>query len=117
MISVETVPSLQLVRRCTCGLTDPAIGALPTFIPAATEKGGAGGDEQHAQLLCAVCLEDVREGDMVRQLPPCSHLFHVECIDLWLCMHRTCPLCRCELYCLIGPRVANATRIKVIHHT
>ncbi|CAM0910412.1 unnamed protein product [Alopecurus aequalis] len=99
----QPVPAVRLVRRCTCGLSDAAIAALPTFAyesPAASDKGGGGGDEPRgssAQLLCAVCLEDVRDGESVRQLPPCRHLFHVDCIDLWLHTHRTCPLCRCEL--------------------
>nr|CAB3504157.1 unnamed protein product [Digitaria exilis] len=55
-------------------------------------------------VLCAVCLEDVRPGEMVRQLPACGHLFHVGCVDAWLRAHRTCPLCRCEL----PPRKAAA---------
>uniref|UniRef100_A0ACD5ZSA0 Uncharacterized protein n=1 Tax=Avena sativa TaxID=4498 RepID=A0ACD5ZSA0_AVESA len=97
----QPAPAVRLmVRRCTCGLTDAVIGALPTFAYGKTDTG-EGGDGQRgsfcAQLLCAVCLEDVREGEMVRQLPPCRHLFHVDCIDLWLRTHRTCPLCRCEL--------------------
>jgi hypothetical protein len=39
---------------------------------------------------CAVCLEDVRGGETVRQVPACRHVFHVECIDMWLHSHRTC---------------------------
>jgi hypothetical protein len=85
----QPASAVRLVRRCTCGLNDAAIGALPTFAYGSTAPA--------AQLLCAVCLEDVREGEMVRQLPPCRHLFHVDCIDLWLRTRRTCPLCRCEL--------------------
>lgn len=30
---------------------------------------------------------------MLRQLP-CSHDFHLKCIDLWLSNHTTCPICR-----------------------
>ncbi|XP_022680421.1 E3 ubiquitin-protein ligase EL5 [Setaria italica] len=48
-------------------------------------------------LLCAVCLEDVRAGEVVRQLLACRHLFHGDCVDAWLRAHRTCPLCRCDL--------------------
>ncbi|CAL5022821.1 unnamed protein product [Urochloa decumbens] len=54
------------------------------------EAGAAG-----CVVVCSVCLEDVRGGEMVRQVPACRHLFHVECIDLWLHSHRTCPMCRC----------------------
>ncbi|KAF0902923.1 hypothetical protein E2562_019860 [Oryza meyeriana var. granulata] len=46
---------------------------------------------------CAVCLGAVRDGEMVRRLPACMHVYHAECIDRWLAAHRTCPLCRCEL--------------------
>ncbi|KAM3211789.1 hypothetical protein ACQJBY_065108 [Aegilops geniculata] len=92
-------PTVRLVRRCTCGLTDAAISTLPTFAYEGPAASKGGGDEPRGscQLLCAVCLEDVQGGEMVRQLPPCRHLFHVDCIDMWLHTHRTCPLCRCEL--------------------
>uniref|UniRef100_A0A3Q7GVY2 RING-type E3 ubiquitin transferase n=1 Tax=Solanum lycopersicum TaxID=4081 RepID=A0A3Q7GVY2_SOLLC len=45
-------------------------------------------------LECAVCLCDVSEGEMARLLPKCNHGFHVDCIDMWLQSHSTCPLCR-----------------------
>ncbi|RCV21862.1 hypothetical protein SETIT_4G172300v2 [Setaria italica] len=46
---------------------------------------------------CAVCLGAGQEGEMVRRLPACRHVHHVECIDRWLAAHRTCALCRSEL--------------------
>ncbi|KAJ0261285.1 hypothetical protein HA466_0044340 [Hirschfeldia incana] len=59
---------------------------------------------------CAVCLGDLEDGDEVRELRNCSHVFHRECIDRWLDYecddnnnegeednHRTCPLCRTPL--------------------
>ena len=55
---------------------------------AADAEGGA---------LCAVCLEDARCGEAVRRLPACGHLFHRDCVDMWLHAHTTCPLCRCDL--------------------
>jgi hypothetical protein len=48
-------------------------------------------------VMCPACLEDVRGGEMVRQLPLCRHVFHVKCIDMWLHSHRTCPTCRCMI--------------------
>ena len=90
-------------RRCACGLADAAIGALPAFAyepPPVAAKGGDDDDKPRgggSVLLCAVCLEDVRAGEMVRQLPACRHLFHADCVDAWLRAHRTCPLCRCDL--------------------
>ncbi|PAN23834.1 hypothetical protein GQ55_4G123300 [Panicum hallii var. hallii] len=59
-----------------------------------------GPDDDHGSTAareCAVCLGAVQEGEMVRRLPDCGHVYHVECIDRWLAAHRTCPLCRSEL--------------------
>jgi hypothetical protein len=46
---------------------------------------------------CAVCLAEIRPKEVVKQLPVCTHLFHEGCIDVWLCSHRTCPVCRSQL--------------------
>ncbi|KAF7111937.1 hypothetical protein CFC21_111891 [Triticum aestivum] len=46
---------------------------------------------------CPVCLAVFEEGDNLRLLPHCSHVFHPECIDPWLQARATCPLCRANL--------------------
>ncbi|KAM3298364.1 hypothetical protein ACQJBY_040033 [Aegilops geniculata] len=46
---------------------------------------------------CPVCLAAFEEGDNLRLLPHCSHVFHPECIDPWLQARATCPLCRANL--------------------
>ncbi|XP_059428333.1 RING-H2 finger protein ATL70-like [Corylus avellana] len=43
---------------------------------------------------CSVCLADYKSSDMLRLLPDCGHLFHLKCIDPWLRLHPTCPVCR-----------------------
>ncbi|KAK1418625.1 hypothetical protein QVD17_27770 [Tagetes erecta] len=43
---------------------------------------------------CSVCLSVFEEGEEVRKLPRCNHLFHASCIDMWLYSHFDCPLCR-----------------------
>ncbi|MED6106186.1 hypothetical protein PIB30_002638 [Stylosanthes scabra] len=43
---------------------------------------------------CSICLADYKGSDMLRVLPDCGHQFHVKCIDPWLRLHPTCPLCR-----------------------
>ncbi|KAL3825686.1 hypothetical protein ACJIZ3_021715 [Penstemon smallii] len=43
---------------------------------------------------CSICLADYKSSDLVRVLPECEHLFHVKCVDPWLRMHPTCPVCR-----------------------
>ncbi|GJN38561.1 hypothetical protein PR202_gb27616 [Eleusine coracana subsp. coracana] len=63
-----------------------------TYKPSATTKHnvtGGGGEET-----CSVCLGAFQAGETVRLLPLCLHLYHVECIDMWLASHTTCPVCR-----------------------
>ncbi|KAE9590096.1 hypothetical protein Lal_00033740 [Lupinus albus] len=43
---------------------------------------------------CSICLADYKANDMLRVLPDCEHLFHPKCIDPWLRLHPTCPVCR-----------------------
>ncbi|XP_058767261.1 RING-H2 finger protein ATL70-like [Vicia villosa] len=43
---------------------------------------------------CSICLGDYKGSDMLKVLPDCEHLFHLKCIEPWLRLHPTCPLCR-----------------------
>ncbi|GMI71111.1 Arabidopsis Toxicos en Levadura 70 [Hibiscus trionum] len=43
---------------------------------------------------CSICLADYKSSDMLRLLPDCNHLFHVKCVDPWLRLNPTCPVCR-----------------------
>ncbi|MCO5548783.1 hypothetical protein L7F22_002245 [Adiantum nelumboides] len=46
---------------------------------------------------CVVCLTDFERGNELKQLPKCKHVFHPDCIGMWLESHTTCPLCRRSL--------------------
>lgn len=46
---------------------------------------------------CAICLREFQEGEWVRLLPDCSHIFHVSCTDAWFQTCSTCPLCQSEV--------------------
>ncbi|XP_061348785.1 RING-H2 finger protein ATL1-like [Gastrolobium bilobum] len=43
---------------------------------------------------CAVCLNEFQEDEKLRVIPNCSHIFHIDCIDVWLQNNANCPLCR-----------------------
>ncbi|KAL8526960.1 hypothetical protein ACS0TY_015994 [Phlomoides rotata] len=43
---------------------------------------------------CSICLADYKSVDVLRVLPECGHLFHLKCVDPWLRLHPTCPVCR-----------------------
>nr|CAB3265625.1 E3 ubiquitin-protein ligase RNF126-like [Phallusia mammillata] len=42
---------------------------------------------------CSVCMEAFKLKDEAKKLP-CSHFFHIPCIEPWLKLHNTCPICR-----------------------
>ncbi|XP_010940872.1 E3 ubiquitin-protein ligase At1g12760 isoform X2 [Elaeis guineensis] len=42
---------------------------------------------------CCICLSSYDDGVELRELP-CSHHFHCSCIDKWLRISATCPLCK-----------------------
>ncbi|XP_069038079.1 RING finger protein 215 isoform X5 [Lepisosteus oculatus] len=52
------------------------------------EKGQAGETDN-----CAVCLEQFCKNQCLRVLP-CLHEFHRDCVDPWLLLQQTCPLCK-----------------------
>lgn len=46
---------------------------------------------------CTVCLVEYLDEDILRILPYCGHFFHEGCIDVWLQLQSTCPVCRISL--------------------
>ena len=46
--------------------------------------------------LCCICLAAYADNEELRELP-CSHLFHTECVDKWLKINASCPLCKLEI--------------------
>ena len=44
---------------------------------------------------CPVCLQSFENGDRCRSLL-CRHIFHVQCVDLWLLKNSICPVCRSD---------------------
>nr|CAB3470608.1 unnamed protein product [Digitaria exilis] len=79
------------------GAEDLHVGVDVTKLPehAYTQSSRRRSSGDAAQ--CSVCLGAVKPGEMVRRLPLCRHLYHVECIDMWLASHATCPLCRSDV--------------------
>lgn len=69
------------------GLDRAVVEALPMFSFSAL-KGMKEGLE------CAVCLSKYESPELLRLLPQCKHAFHLDCVDVWLNHHSTCPLCR-----------------------
>ena len=51
-------------------------------------------DVGRGDLTCSICLEDFIEGETVKRMDICEHIFHPECIYTWVHVHCSCPMCR-----------------------
>ncbi|CAM8884096.1 unnamed protein product [Rhodiola kirilowii] len=71
------------------GLDGPIIESYPKFVLGQNDallKPNTG--------QCSICLCEYKAQDMLRTIPDCNHYFHSNCIDEWLKLNATCPVCR-----------------------
>lgn len=111
------------------GATSESINSLPTYKFKAKKnrsghdkenntgvvEGGivAAGTEKERVIsgedaVCCICLAKYANNDELRELP-CSHFFHKECVDKWLKINASCPLCKAEVGDSIIQSIAEAT--------
>ncbi|KAL9328488.1 hypothetical protein ACSQ67_003491 [Phaseolus vulgaris] len=76
------------------GLDPSLLSAFPTFLYATVKDLRK---KKKYSLECAICLLEFDDDSVLRLLTGCCHVFHRECIDLWLRSHKTCPVCRTDL--------------------
>ncbi|KAG9159126.1 hypothetical protein Leryth_026211 [Lithospermum erythrorhizon] len=74
----------------TRGLDAEIINSLPLFLLSTLESDETAVTESE----CSICLRSFEDHEMVRVLPICHHVFHSECVDIWLTTRSSCPLCR-----------------------
>jgi hypothetical protein len=59
---------------------------------------------------CTICQMNLADGERIRGINKCQHLYHAECLEPWLRNHSTCPICRVDVFPLTEYEVAyNAT--------
>ncbi|CAJ1931132.1 unnamed protein product [Sphenostylis stenocarpa] len=90
----NTVVRLSPIASPYRGLDPSLLSTFPTFLYATVKDLRK---EKKYSLECAICLVEFDDDSMLRLLTACCHVFHQECIDLWLRSHKTCPFCRMDL--------------------
>ncbi|WMV17422.1 hypothetical protein MTR67_010807 [Solanum verrucosum] len=45
---------------------------------------------------CAICLSEFQVGEKAKEMS-CKHRYHSNCINQWLEIHRSCPVCRYKM--------------------
>ncbi|KAJ2030359.1 hypothetical protein IWW57_001227 [Coemansia sp. S610] len=53
-------------------------------------------EELQRNLDCGICMEEYKPEEYAVELP-CKHVYHKDCIDHWLGMNGTCPICRAAI--------------------
>ncbi|KAG7013994.1 E3 ubiquitin-protein ligase ATL6, partial [Cucurbita argyrosperma subsp. argyrosperma] len=82
-------------------------------IPTVTYKKENENEETNTESECVLCLSPFEDGECIRQLPSCNHVFHASCIDVWLSSHSECPLCRTPVH-HVACRTAEAVICQVV---
>jgi hypothetical protein len=71
-----------------------AVGLTADIITRSTHLETA---QQTQEDQCAICQDHMTEGQSLRTILHCHHVFHQTCIDVWFQTHATCPTCRHRL--------------------
>ncbi|KAJ9148066.1 hypothetical protein P3X46_030161 [Hevea brasiliensis] len=71
------------------GLDGPTIESYPKTLLGESRRLPKPNDST-----CPICLSEYQPKETLRTIPECNHYFHADCIDEWLKMNPTCPLCR-----------------------
>jgi hypothetical protein len=53
--------------------------------------------EQNMQENCCICLEQMKKGEIIKTMTCNKHVFHAKCLDEWLSVKGSCPLCLSEV--------------------
>ncbi|CAN4087607.1 unnamed protein product [Withania somnifera] len=71
------------------GLDGPTIESYPKTVLGESRRLPKPDDN-----ICPICLAEYQPSETLRTIPECQHCFHVDCIDEWLQLNASCPVCR-----------------------
>lgn len=80
------------------GIDEATLDSYPKMLfsqKTCTGSSNSGEDgEAEDKKCCSICLSEYGESEVVRLMPECGHMFHMDCVDEWLRLQATCPVCR-----------------------
>lgn len=71
------------------GLDGPTIDSYPKIVLGESRRLPKPEDNT-----CSICLSEYKPKETLKTIPECQHCFHVDCIDEWLRLNASCPICR-----------------------
>ncbi|MED6218919.1 RING-H2 finger protein atl67 [Stylosanthes scabra] len=75
-------------ERGAVGLDQNVINSYPRF------QFSRDSSNNGQNTTCSICLCEYKDSEMLRMMPECRHYFHVCCLDSWLRLNGSCPVCR-----------------------
>ncbi|KHN23378.1 Putative RING-H2 finger protein ATL21A [Glycine soja] len=103
----ETVPDFEALAgsrpTTVTGLDRPTIESYPKIVLGENRRLPKKGDKT-----CSICLSEYIPKETVKTIPECGHCFHAQCIDEWLPLNASCPICRTSPRKLPQPRARSS---------
>ncbi|KAI4330951.1 hypothetical protein MLD38_029187 [Melastoma candidum] len=87
--SVSRLPPLPPSPRVPLGLRSSIVNSYPWIVLGESMRLPKPDDTA-----CPICLSEYRPKDALRTIPECDHCFHATCVDEWLRLNSSCPVCR-----------------------
>ncbi|XP_020212066.1 putative RING-H2 finger protein ATL21B [Cajanus cajan] len=103
----ETVADFEALAgsppATVAGLDRPTIESYPKIVIGENRRLPKKGDKT-----CSICLSEYMPKETVKTIPECGHCFHAQCIDEWLPLNASCPICRTSPSKLPQPRARSS---------
>ncbi|KAH6760656.1 C3H4 type zinc finger protein [Perilla frutescens var. hirtella] len=92
--SINSLPTYKFkVKKSKSNKENSSNAGEGGIVAAGTEKERAVSGED---AVCCICLAKYVNNDELKELP-CSHFFHKDCVDKWLKINASCPLCKADV--------------------
>ncbi|WVZ19146.1 hypothetical protein V8G54_006468 [Vigna mungo] len=86
------------------GLDRPTIESYPKIVIGENRRL-----PKKDEKMCSICLSEYIPKETVKSIPECGHCFHAQCIDEWLPLNASCPICRTSPRKFPQPRARSST--------